>query len=179
MVTPGDSYCGIFCGACSVARYGETHRGDAFTACLGIVTAKDLACRGCKTDALYAGCRSCRLRECALARHVEHCVDCADYPCRIYRGWQSVGRILPHVRETSASLEVIRSRGVEAWLAAQEKRWSCPQCGERFSWYATRCGRCGRGLEAEAFALSGLRRIVSGWLLRMAYRKGTRAGARG
>ncbi len=112
MVTPGDSYCGIFCGACSVARHGETGRGDAFTACLGSVTAKDLACGGCKSDALYAGCRSCRLRECAVARHVEHCVDCADYPCRIYRGWQSAGRILPHAERERRGDPLSRRRGL-------------------------------------------------------------------
>ncbi len=173
MITRGDSYCGIYCGACSVSRHGETGRGDAFVSCLGGVPGEELACGGCKSDVLYAGCRICKLRDCARAKGVAHCADCADYPCGMYRSWRSSGRILPHVREAAASLAAIRDRGVEAWLAAQEKRWSCPTCGARFSWYAARCAECGRDLAAEAYALSGVRKLVCGWLLPMAYRRGS------
>ncbi len=172
MVTQGDSYCGIFCAACSVLRHGETGRGDAFIACCGSVPRKDLACGGCKSDRPYAGCRVCKLRECARAKRVAHCVDCTDYPCRTYRRWQSAARILPHVRETAANLDAIRRHGVDAWLAAQEKRWACPECGARFSWYAAQCSGCGRGLAAEAHALSGVRKLLCSWLLPMAYRRG-------
>jgi hypothetical protein len=174
---PGDSYCGIYCGACSILRRAETGRGDAFTACLAGVPEKDLACGGCKSDARYAGCRVCQFRDCAVAKGVEHCVECSDYPCKAYRAWQSLAAILPHVRESPANLEAIRQRGVEAWLESQAKRWSCPICGARFSWYADRCGRCGRGLDAEAHALSRARRLLCAWLLPRAYRKGVERGA--
>ncbi len=179
MASSADGYCGIFCGACSVSRHGETGRGDAFTSCLRGVPARELACQGCKSDVRYVGCRVCTIRECAVARGVPHCADCPEYPCRTYRGWQSVGKLLPHVREAGASGAAIRSGGADAWLSAQVKRWSCPQCGERFSWYAARCSGCGRGLRAEAYALSGVRRIVAGWLLRAAYRRARRAAPQG
>jgi hypothetical protein len=172
MAAYGDSYCGIYCGACSVLSHGETGRGDGFIACCGSVPQRELACGGCKSEALYAGCRVCKFRDCARAKGIAHCVECADYPCRMYRKWQSVAKLLPHVRETTANLEAIQRHGADAWLAAQEKRWSCPECGARFSWYAAQCSGCGRGLAAEAHAMSGIRKILCRWLLPMAYRKG-------
>jgi hypothetical protein len=48
----GDSYCGIYCGACSILNHGETGRGDEFIACCDSVPEKELACGGCKSDAL-------------------------------------------------------------------------------------------------------------------------------
>jgi len=173
MAACGDSYCGIYCGACSILNHGETGRGDEFIACCASVPEKELACGGCKSDALYAGCRVCKIRECAVTKGIAHCVDCSDHPCTMYRMWKAGAKLLPHLRETSANLDAIRHQGAGAWLAAQEKRWSCPECGAKFSWYAVQCTQCGRGLAAEAHVLSGIRKILCRWLLPMAYRKAT------
>lgn len=124
-----DSYCGIFCGACSVSMHGVTGRADRFVACLGSVPKGEIACRGCKSNSLYTGCRVCSFRDCTVEKGVAHCVDCVDYPCKMYAKWQTAEKFLPHVREASASLAAIKRDGVDTWLAAQKKRWSCPYCG--------------------------------------------------
>jgi hypothetical protein len=168
-----DAYCGIYCGACSIVMRGKTGRADDFAACLGGVPSWDLACGGCRSDSVYAGCSTCNIRRCARERGVAHCSDCGEYPCASYRKWQSVAKALvPHARTASESLEVIRRDGVDAWLTAQERRWSCPGCGTPFSWYARSCHKCGRALVSEAYALSGWRRLLCRLILPMAYRKG-------
>jgi len=43
-VEPSDSYCGIYCGACSILNHGETGRGDGFIACCSSVPQEELAC---------------------------------------------------------------------------------------------------------------------------------------
>jgi hypothetical protein len=169
-----DTYCGIYCGACSITLRGTTGHADAFAACLGAVPKQDLACDGCKSDAVYAGCRTCRVRPCAQERGVTHCADCADYPCTLYRGWQSLAKVLGHVTEAPRSLESICRDGVDAWLAAQKRRWSCPDCGAPISWYARACHQCGRKLSSKAYALSGWGRLLCRIVLPMAYRKGKR-----
>jgi len=60
-----DTYCGIYCGACSIAMYSKTGRADEFVACLGGVPKEELSCGGCKSDNIYAGCKACGLRRCA------------------------------------------------------------------------------------------------------------------
>ncbi len=168
-----DTYCGIYCGACSVVICGKTGRADGFAACLGGVPRGDLACGGCKSDTVYAGCSTCNIRRCARERSIAHCIDCAEYPCASYRKWQLVAKALvPHAGTATANLEVIRRDGVDAWLAAQERRWSCPGCGSPFSWYARTCHKCGRALACESYTLSGWRKLLCRLILPMAYRRG-------
>jgi hypothetical protein len=136
------AYCGSYCGACSIAKYGETGRADGFSACLASVPKEELLCGGCKSETVYAGCSTGTLRRCASERGVAHCVDCADYPCKMCRAWQSVAKFLPHAHEAPSSLETIKRDGVDSWLAAQKKRRSRPDCGLPFSWYAPKCRQC-------------------------------------
>lgn len=167
-----DTYCGIYCGACSVAAYGRTGHADGFAACLANIPREELVCGGCKSDDVYAGCGACSLRRCAREKNVEHCVDCADYPCAGYRKWQSLAKFLPHTRESASSLEAIRRDGADRWMDAQKKRWSCPGCGTPFSWYASACDKCGYSLESEAHTLSRWKKPLCRFILSMAYRKG-------
>lgn len=167
-----DSYCGIYCGACSVFIHGQTGGVDGFVACLGSVPKEEIACKGCKSGSVYPGCRICSLRECAVKKGLAHCIECVDYPCKMYKRWQSAANIVPHSREAISSLETIKRDGANAWIAAQQKRWSCPDCGESFSWYQAACRKCGRSLASEAYEMTGWRRLVFRVLFPMAYRKG-------
>lgn len=167
-----NAYCGIYCGACSVLMHGKTGSADGFALCLGSVPKGEIACRGCKSDMVYAGCRLCTFRDCAGEKGVAHCADCADYPCKMYKKWQGAASILPHVGEAAWSLSVIKRDGVESWAAAQKERWSCPDCGEPFSWYSAQCGNCSRNLTSEAHEMSGWRKFLCRLILPMAYRKG-------
>jgi len=172
MAAYGETYCGIYCGACSVLVHGETGRADGFVACCGKLPKAELACGGCKSDSVYAGCRTCGFRDCAVAKGVAHCAECADYPCGMFEKWRSAKRVLPHVAEAAPSLEAIRRDGLEAWLAAQKARWSCPDCGARFSWYQAGCAECGRDLGDRTYAMKGLRRLVCRFILPRVYAKG-------
>lgn len=168
----GDSFCGLYCGACSVKRHGETGKADQFIECCEAVPREDLACGGCKSDNVYAGCRVCSFRDCARARRLEHCVECADYPCTAYGRWSSMKTLLPHIGEAPGSLEAIERDGVEAWAAAQDRRWACTSCGAPFSWYQRRCDRCGGGLAKQAYEIAGLRKLVCKLAFPTVYRRG-------
>ena len=166
-----DSYCGIYCGACSIAVYGQTGSADSFVTCLRNLPKKELVCSGCRSNTVYAGCSICVVRSCARGRNVEHCIECPDYPCNNIRICQRAGKILPHTRETAFSLEAIKRDSVDCWLDAQKKRWSCPDCGTPFSWYASTCSKCGRSLALRAYKLSSLKRLLCRFALTSAYRK--------
>jgi hypothetical protein len=167
-----DTYCGIYCGACSVLMHGRTGRADAFAACLGRVPKDGIACHGCKSDTVYAGCRLCKFRDCARDKGVEYCVECADYPCKLYTKWQGAASILPHVAEAPQSLKSIRQNGPEIWLEAQKKRWACPRCGTPFSWYETQCSNCRRDVGAFSYELAGFKKFLCRIILPLVYRKG-------
>jgi hypothetical protein len=174
MIAYIDSYCGIFCGACSVRSHGETGRGDRLITCCGSVPKSELACGGCKSDTVYMGCRVCRLRDCAVDRGLTHCADCADYPCKMYKQWYSAAKILPHVHDAAQNLESIKRDGKETWSEAQKARWSCPNCGMPFSWYEATCKKCGLSLTTQAYSLVGMRRLLCRIALTMAYKRAKR-----
>ncbi len=167
-----DTYCGSYCGACSIAMYNKTGHADEFVACLGSVPKEELSCGGCKSDNVYSGCQACDIRRCAREKEIEHCINCADYPCKTYKAWQKLEKLLPHLNGASASLESIKTNGVDHLLDKQKKRWACPDCSTSFSWYATTCSKCGRSLTSKAHKLSGWRKLLCRLLLPVAYRKG-------
>ena len=179
MTASDDSFCGIYCGACSVRRFDETGRADGFVSCLADIPEDEIACSGCRSASPYAGCQVCTLRDCATAKGLGRCVDCAEYPCPSYASWQKAGTLLPHVREARVSLETIRREGLDAWLAAQRARWACRSCGSPLSWYARECGACGHAAGAQTYRIGGLRKLLCRLVLPWTYRRGkARAAAR-
>lgn len=171
-----DTYCGIYCGACSIMMAGRTGRKDRlasfwapesikkFLAFQGIPSTDDrdlvLECCGCKSDRVFINCRGCKIRECAIARRVDHCNDCGEFPCKTYSEWKNIQVMLPHLKETGANLDAIVKGGVSIWTAEQEKKWACPGCGTAFSWYAETCAACGMNLKGSTYRLSRLKGLV-------------------
>ncbi len=172
MTTYLDNYCGLYCDACSVRIYGETGCSDGFVNCLGNVPKTDIVCGGCKSHSTYAGCRACLIRKCAVKKGIEHCIKCEEYPCGMFKQWRIATKLLPHVGEVFSCLDEIRREGMDAWFESQDKRWSCPDCGARFSWYARECPSCGYSLNEKAYKLNGFRRILCRLILPSAYKKG-------
>jgi predicted RNA-binding Zn-ribbon protein involved in translation (DUF1610 family) len=103
----------------------------------------DLICRGCKTDQPANVCANCKIKVCAMGRGVEFCNDCAEYPCPLLT---DLSKRLPHLKVLFRNLAAIKEKGVDVWLAEEKKRWSCPECGERFFWYSEKCTKCGAEL---------------------------------
>jgi hypothetical protein len=127
-----DSYCGLFCGACGTLVATEKGGADA----------RGEKCRGCKSDLLARGClEKCLMRPCAIARGVDSCGDCAEFPCAVLLAFEQDG--VPHHRGVTKSLRDRKAMGVTRWLEAQHKAWSCPACGTRFHWKQKTCESCG------------------------------------
>jgi len=166
MGTNFDSYCGIFCGACSImvsyrtgikdplAEFFNEENVRSFFAMQGVEFPDEPfehKCNGCKTDVLFVNCRPCRIRACAEAKNVQHCVECSDYPCELFKFQfcnPDVHEKLPHSKMSVINLDRIKETGVSRWLAEQEASWRCPDCGTGFSWYANVCSHCGRELDS-------------------------------
>lgn len=163
-----DTYCGNYCGACSiilayrtgfkdsVASYWTESNLKAFLQTIGIKpTTEDsfqLKCKGCKSDDLFLNCKYCGIRACAINRKVEHCNECNEYPCQLLKGSllnKDIQEKLPHLKVTSDNLATINNVGVKQWLDDQEKQWKCPQCHADTSWYMFGCANCGKDLTGE------------------------------
>ncbi len=179
-----DSYCGIYCGACNLRIAHETGQKDNLTAVwtepvlrafqeaqgnAGLSgEALRIKCLGCKTDTVFINCKTCQIRSCAIKKKVEHCFECAEYPCATYTGFQKMGSFLPHLKPNQRNLETIKTAGVQTWLGAQDKQWRCPECGTGFGWYTGTCRSCGRKLTGQSYPFSALKAFVLRFTIRLA-----------
>lgn len=137
------AYCGLYCGACRWSTtFPRTPSPAAADSC-----DKNGTCPGCRSTGNICG--FCKMKNCAVAKGLNSCAACADYPCDLLRAFQADGK--PHHGDVFNNLERLKSVGPAAWLAEQEKRWTC-SCGARFSWYDTTCERCGAAVPSYADA---------------------------
>jgi len=132
-------YCGVYCGACSL-RLGGTDEHH-LTSRAKAMDPKEkeywTSCPGCRTGDHRA---DCDFRICAMAKRLEHCVDCVDFPCGMHKEFNSDG--VPHHAGSLASLAFLKEYGAEAWFRMQDGKWTCG-CGAGLSWYLERCLGCG------------------------------------
>lgn len=145
-----DSYCGIYCGACSILMAFKTGYKDKFASYWNDELNHEIKCQGCKTDTIFENCgKVCKIRKCAINRNMEHCIDCDDYPCNFYNEWLNYSTIfkLPHLKPAPNNLTTIKNVGVDQWLSEQDKKWKCSECQTSFSWFTINCTICGKDLE--------------------------------
>jgi len=140
-----DTYCGLYCGACTVLRANELGTLEQTAERWGTETA-DLRCHGCKSDVRSVYCRDCSIRSCAVSRGVEFCFACDEYPCAQLAAFRNDR--YAHHSIVLRNLEFIRAHGLDAWLEEQAARWRCPTCGTRFVWYDETCGACGAAVQS-------------------------------
>ena len=164
--------CGLYCGACVI--YRASRRGDseflkqiveAFSGKEGQLApgmpplrkgcdvseaqrqmqdVKGTACEGCLSEIVAFPCRICAFRDCVLEKGLTNCSQCPDSPCQPLVDFNNDG--LPHHGEVLANIQRQREIGLDAWIAEQEARWRCPQCGSTIDWYASQCADCGAAL---------------------------------
>lgn len=142
-----DTYCGLYCGSCSVMKAYQTGIKDPLACTFNDEMGMELKCHGCKTDHVFENCAQCSIRPCAKERGVEHCIDCPDYPCQIYMTLKLAVEKLPHWSMAAANIETIRNNGVAKWLEEQAEQWRCADCQIGYSWYSTHCSNCGKDLQ--------------------------------
>ena len=163
-----DTYCGIYCGACSIMMAYKTGNKDslashwteenlgAFLKAQGISISENdslqLKCHGCKTDTVFINCKHCKIRNCAINRNMDHCFECSDYPCQLFHDTlfnKGIQQMLPHLKLIEEDLDSIKDMGIEKWLEVQAKQWKCPKCQTDSSWYTMSCAKCGTDLSGN------------------------------
>jgi len=140
--------CGLYCGVCGVLiatrdenePFLEKLKGfyQSKVAGLDQLTTDDLKCAGCLSDTVSFFCRNCNIKNCAAEKGIAGCHACDDFPCSqiddfpVPVGKRVILRAIPYWRE----------HGTEKWVADEEARYICPQCGHSLFRGAKRCNIC-------------------------------------
>ena len=128
------AYCGIYCEQCSVrtaAMEQNVMHIEHFPAKFNVDPSNlsEYACEGCKGRNL---CGPCKIKDCAVAKGLESCASCANFPCSSIDAFGNDD--IPHHHEAIENLKKIRSAGLASWFENMSRKLRC-HCGERLSWY--------------------------------------------
>ena len=161
-----DSYCGLYCGACDVQVADKRSKisgelpiwedlPERFRKNLPSGKTDKIHCLGCKSDDVFIGCASCKIRKCAKEKmKVEFCFECRKFPCFTYKIQRIVLKLmfekkLPHLKTIPYNQHMIHRDGVDEWLKDQKEKWQCSKCSTEFSWYQATCLECGADLHSN------------------------------
>jgi hypothetical protein len=120
--------CGMNCSLCMAWQRTRNH------------------CSGCRgpDEGKSKSCAACAIKTCNKRTGPDErfCHTCAEYPCtrvkkldRRYREKYGMSMI--------ENLGMIRTAGIDAFIQAQERKWTCPACGKLLSVHRPFCLRCG------------------------------------
>jgi len=140
--------CGLFCPACHVfIATLEDPDKLAMMAKRFQRPLEEMQCNGCRSEKRCFFCETkCTMAKCAAGKGVEFCGDCAEYPCKDLKEFQSLA---PHRIELWKSHARRKEVGLEAWYAEKIKHYSCPQCRTINSAYDLKCRKCGNDPSCE------------------------------
>jgi hypothetical protein len=140
--------CGLYCGVCRIRR--ATEENDlAYLKRLARIYARrfpeiasaspeQLLCDGCLSTRRFLFCQECAIRDCTQEKGLTGCHECLEFPCALVEEFPMPAGHKVMLR----SVPYRRVHGTEQWVAAEEARYRCPECGYRLFRGAGRCQQC-------------------------------------
>jgi len=133
--------CGLYCGICGIHR--ATVTGDQGLmqklAAAYSVPVEKISCNGCLSEKPFVYCRVCHIKSCTAEKGYEGCHQCGEFPCiridsfPVPEGKMNILRAIPEWRRL----------GTEEFIKAEEKLFSCGECGSLLFRGARKCRECG------------------------------------
>ena len=122
--------CGLNCGVCKF--YLARERGQYKT--------KSSGCTGCISANIECGFR----KGCEKIRNNNYrfCYECADFPCKVHNMLEK-RYVTKFYTSPIDNLRKIREKGMDRFLAGEEEKWKCPECGGTVSMHTGTCYECG------------------------------------
>jgi len=134
--------CGLYCGNCPIFRARRDGHVEFLEFLANTIGVDEVSCDGCRSENCWSG--DCYFKKCARERGVDFCSECPDYPCPQLLEFSEMAS---HRRVILENLEKIREVGWRRWIEEEDRKWRCPFCGSKVSFYNVKCPSCGAKLE--------------------------------
>ena len=135
------SPCGLYCGVCGI-YYATANGDDQLKEKLAKAygdTPDKISCHGCRSNSVYWYCAVCAVKSCAMEKDYLGCHQCISFPCDkidnfpVPEGKKNILRAIPRWKELDT----------EEFIKAEEKLFSCDNCGTKLFRGARKCRKCG------------------------------------
>jgi hypothetical protein len=117
--------CGINCMVC----YKHCHSKKICLGCLNHDHGKSTRCQ------------NCCIKACAISKGHTYCYECSAFPCKQIKNLDK-----SYIKRYQVSLvengHMAKALGVEAFMAFDRERWTCPNCGGIISLHDGECSEC-------------------------------------
>jgi hypothetical protein len=103
-------------------------------------------CPGCREDDARKPVTrvNCKIKTCAeIPSGRQFCGGCGAYPCAALKQLDKRYRTR-YGLSAIANLASIEDAGIEAFLAADQAKWTCPGCGGTVCMHTGQCSTCGK-----------------------------------
>ncbi len=99
-------------------------------------------CHGCNGPQEFKPkhCQNCSIKHCRKRPEGGRCRDCGN-PCRTFLNMDKQYREKYHM-SMQENLTMLKEKGMDAFLADQEQKYRCPNCGEIVSVHLPKCLKC-------------------------------------
>lgn len=86
----------------------------------------------------------CKIKNCAyLKTHsLTFCFECASYPCQLIKNMDKRYKTR-YGMSTLGNLESIKQLGLDQFIALEDEKWKCKQCGGVINVHKGACSVCG------------------------------------
>jgi hypothetical protein len=122
--------CGINCRLCMA--YGRAKK----------------ACPGCRGDdtTKSKSCVQCKIKNCEnlVSGELEYCFECGEYPCARLAHLDKRYRT-KYGTSVLENLASIQENGSMDFVARENIKWACPECGQMLCMHKPQCLNCGYG----------------------------------
>ena len=138
------SPCGLYCGVCAIYIAHRDNNQKFKQILLPIYKAfaknvEDISCTGCLSDGIvFPMCKMCPIKKCTKEKGIEGCHQCDEFPCKNINNFP-----VPIAKKIMLrSIPTWRELGTEKWVEEEEKRYICPECGNKLFRGAKKCNIC-------------------------------------
>lgn len=100
-------------------------------------------CPGCKSTgaSMPVHCSKCILRNCEKHSPDGFCSECDSFPCKRMKSLDKRYRLRYH-NPLIENLILIKDLGIDFFVSAEEKKWSCEKCGGMICMHTGICLSC-------------------------------------
>ena len=139
--------CGIYPGICPIyiAAKDKHSRLKQILASELNVSVREIRCNGCLSKNPFIKCHECKVRDCVIARGIEGCHACPDFPCPKIEGMTDpVGK-----KVILRAVPALRQMGVAKFIEEEIRHYQCPHCGYQLFMGVGRCRNCNNSVSLD------------------------------